>query len=298
MISISTRAYSALTQRGCKVTIDLRGADVGPEWLCWMHDQGIRKRVLLDDCAITRLVAHCTRKSCSWSWILSVLRALLPKPLPKGRPAELRAISDHVVARMRDSEPVGQATLISRLKSYLSATYAVEVARRGGETSISTEDGTEDLRCWNRDKNQRLVLLRANAKRYYSRGAQWWTSLSYLCGVDDSGRWAVRVPGSIEEVSEALDWITPSAVKKAVEKGKRVERQGDVYIVETTKQHDLPSNHRFLSSAEAVACGFEGGRWLLHDEHRPLKLDFPCRFVPQKALGMGRGNGTTQWGAD
>jgi hypothetical protein len=95
----------------------------------------------------------------------------------------------------------------------------------------------------------------------------------------------VRVPGTIENVADAVDWIEPAAVKAARAKSKRVLRQGDVYAVETTKAHDgkgeLPEGHSWCPRS----------RVLTHNEHAPMEIGFPCRFLQQKAFGMGRGAG-------
>jgi hypothetical protein len=170
-----------------------------------------------------------------------------------------------------------------------------EIRRRGGEISIDGErdiayiqivdhtipDGAQKIRAKNH-----LYLLKAEGWRYYSRqfGARP-ASLAYVAGWDDSGAWAVRVPGTIENVADAVDWIEPAAVKAARAKSKRVLRQGDVYAVETTKAHDgkgeLPEGHSWCPRS----------RVLTHNEHAPMEIGFPCRFLQQKAFGMGRGAG-------
>lgn len=177
----------------------------------------------------------------------------------------------------------------AKIRSRLAARYTVEVARRGGEIDIEGQYGTEILGCTDhRGSNGReTCVLHCSGWRQYSRayGAAR-ASLSYLCGVDDSGRWAVRIPGTITTVDDAIAYLEPAAVRSARERGKRVQRQGDVYAVETARQHDgLGADdldrHDWHSRA----------RVLLHPEHVPMSVAFPARFVTQRALRMGRGAG-------
>jgi len=163
-----------------------------------------------------------------------------------------------------------------------------EVERRGGETSIRV-----DKNRWAglelSDRSDDLALLHVEGWRYYSsREGFHRASLSYLCGTDDAGRWAVRVPGTVTTVGEALDWLEPAEVKKARQAGKRVVRQGDVYGVETTKTHDgkgeLPANHEWRPATRHLVHRADDG----HGHHRPVKIAWPVRFVRQRAYEMGR----------
>jgi hypothetical protein len=180
--------------------------------------------------------------------------------------------------------------------------FRKEIGRRGGEIRIETKDTYEYVRLSDGIPQEfpleeaisfinspydwvksRLFVLRAEGWRQYSRGhGAHHATLSYLCGVDDSGRWAVRIPGTIESVSYALGWIKPAAVYAAECKGKTVVRQGDVYCVPTTKECDgtgeLPRNHIWDPET----------RMLYHNEHRAIKIDFPVKFYRQKAYVMGR----------
>jgi len=210
-----------------------------------------------------------------------------------------------------------------------------EIARRGGETEIDhmpygragwKSVQTRELEVVDTDKGEGLLLLHAEGWRYYSRrfGSRPAT-LSYLVGLDDNGPWAVRVPGTIETVRGALQWITPKEVKEArsdwrcpqghkdggtyMFRGKfrsvpycqrckrrmvtpRVSRQGDVYAVERERSRDY---------AEQSAAKLDGHTWdpdtrtLYHDDtdrpHKPLHVPFPCKLVQQRVYRMGRGSG-------
>ncbi|MGW2219616.1 hypothetical protein ACWCSD_31910 [Nonomuraea sp. NPDC001684] len=173
-------------------------------------------------------------------------------------------------------------TVVERLHAHLIGRYTAEIRRRGGETEIPGDRSDTFLRV--ADRHDGLVLLHAEGWRYYSRRHGFHrASLSYVCGREDGQLWAVRVPGTITTVAEALDWITPKAVKDARAAGRQVWRQGDVYAVQTSKQYDgrgdLPDNHVWDKDA----------RTLTHPEHGTLLLPGPVRFVPQNAYMMGRG---------
>ncbi|MEU6720418.1 hypothetical protein ABZ897_53965 [Nonomuraea sp. NPDC046802] len=182
--------------------------------------------------------------------------------------------------------PVEPRSNTARLHDHLIDIYEDEILRRGGEIAIRTHrDRHAHLEVTDRDPHARMVLLRVSAYRYYSRRISRPASLSYLCGKEDGQLWAVRVPGTITTVVEALHWITPPIVRAAQASGRRVLRQGDVYAIQTAKAHDgkgdLPDNHQWNPQT----------RTLTHPEHGDLLLPFPVRFVPQKAYGMGRGAG-------
>lgn len=170
-----------------------------------------------------------------------------------------------------------------------------EIRRRGGEIVIEGEHRDYGLEIWDRDRERGLTLVGVEAWRHYSRrfGVRL-ARLAYLSGVDDAGRWAVRVPGTLRTVAEALAWLEPAEVTQARQAGRRVWRQGDVYAVETTPAHDgagaaeLPAAHRWNPRTRYLTHHPEDGR-----KHRPLRLPCPVRFVRQRALQMGRGAG---WG--
>lgn len=167
-----------------------------------------------------------------------------------------------------------------------------EIRHRGGEVVILGKKDTVSgsLVLADRDKTQRIILVRAEGWRYYSsRAKPRYVELAYLYGRDDSGPWAVRVPGSIHSVAEGLAWLTPAAVQKARDEGREVRRQGDVYAVQTTARRDgrgvenLPDAHTWKASTRYLVHNPADGR-----KHRPLRLPWPVEFVPQRAYEMGR----------
>lgn len=175
-------------------------------------------------------------------------------------------------------------TLETRLNRFIAAKYTAEIASRGGETEIEEKNRSVPLSVTDRDIKQGLVLLKAEGWRHYSNrfGARL-AVIAYLCGRDDNGPFAVRVPGTVKTIAQAIDSLEPAEVKKARDAGRTVMRQGDVYVVEMTRdsarQADLPPRHTW--SAESRMLAHEDG-------HAPLHVPFACKFVVQSALRMGR----------
>jgi hypothetical protein len=110
------------------------------------------------------------------------------------------------------------------------AIIRAEISRRGGETSIEGKYGTETLRLTDesRDEHGRLLVVYhcEGWRQYGSRHPARLASLSYLCGTDDNGPFAVRIAGTITTVSAAIAWLTPAAARKP-----GTVRQGNVYAV-------------------------------------------------------------------
>lgn len=175
------------------------------------------------------------------------------------------------------------APLARRAEALVLARYATEIERRGGETTIDSDSRSVPLSI--ADQADGLVLLRADGWRKYGRQGHRRASLAYLAGREDGQTWAVRVPATVTSVSAALHWLEPAAVRDARRAGRRIDRQGDVYAIETTEAHDgkgdLPDRHTWNPST----------RVLTHPQHGTLHLPRPVRFYTQNAYRMGRGAG-------
>jgi hypothetical protein len=199
----------------------------------------------------------------------------------------------------------------------LAGIYTAEIARRGGETRIDAKSSAHALRFADRQRVEGawLTLLRVEGWRYYGgREGHHRATLAYLCGRDDAGLWATRVPGTCTTVRAALDRLTPNDVTiaqfDARERGKRrrVLRQGDIYAVETNAAHDTPSGP--VGEARRTSAGvlFNSHVWdaetrmLMHvpaegeGRHAALYLPHPVRFVQQRTYAMGRGDSGGSWG--
>jgi hypothetical protein len=179
--------------------------------------------------------------------------------------------------------PADERTLLTVLRE--------EIARRGGETEIEGRYGppavlkVTDGPAGRLPEHEGLVLMHASGYRDYGKthGCHM-TRLSYLCGVDEGQLWAVRVPGTITTVREAVRWIEPAEVRNARQAGRPVFRQGDVYIVFTSARYDgagaedLPEHHIWNPET----------RVLTHPQHQSRYFPTSVRFYGQKALEMGR----------
>ena len=156
-----------------------------------------------------------------------------------------------------------------------------------------------------RKKKPSLWLMRAVYYAEYSRREGWWVSATYLAGHSDKQDWAVRVPSTMTTVEQALSWLTPSPVKKALEKGKDVYRQGDIYFVPMKLPHHdlsvlLNSRHRpnwpdDLELATPYALGIYATE-IIHPQHPPviLKAGQTYKAIQQKQLHINN----TRRGAD
>lgn len=165
-----------------------------------------------------------------------------------------------------------------------------EIERRGGETQIDGRYGSSYLEIISRGTSdgQPCVLLVAEGwRRYGSRHPARRACLGYLVGIDDAGIWAVRVPGTMRSVSEAVRWLTPREVVTARMAGRTVLRQGDVYVIEARVDRmadtRLPRGHEWRPETRYLVHRPSDGR-----KHKPVKVAFPARVVPQRAYRMGR----------
>jgi hypothetical protein len=212
--------------------------------------------------------------------------------------------------RQRNAPLPARPALSTRLNQYLAARYSAEIERRGGETAIhagSKASALQPIRLEVVDRKDGLTLLRCEGWRYYSRqyGSRPAT-LAYLCGRDDTGDWGVRVAGTITTIHDALTWITPASVVAAEYAGRRVDRQGDIYAIETIRAHDtvtgwIGDDTRISGAGEVVTSHhWDATRRILSHHpadgrrHADLYLPHPVRFVQQRSYAHGRGG---RWGA-
>jgi hypothetical protein len=183
-------------------------------------------------------------------------------------------------------------TLRERLTAYLRREFLAEADRRGLPTFLDlAKNADKELQIWEQTKasGYHVMLLGADGfAKYSSRIGTYPASLALLCGQDDAGLWAVRVPATIRTVEAALEWLKPAEVRKAEEAGKTVLRQGDVWIVERTRdamaRSELPEGHRWDAAR----------RCLLHQGHQEVQVPFPAIAIRQSTIaenGVGRRRG-------
>lgn len=125
---------------------------------------------------------------------------------------------------------------------------------------------------------ERLWIIQADAELETSTKT-WYYHAAWLCGRDDGEYFSHRIPARISTVADALAWITPAAVRKARDAGKRVLRQGDIWLVESRFRSDdtraLPWSHRWNPET----------RDLVHKEHGTLHVPFSFRAYRSKGIG-------------
>lgn len=208
-------------------------------------------------------------------------RAAVPRGCGKRRDEIARRLAD---LRTRTAEHL---PLSRRYDRYLVALYSAVIEARGGEIEIDEESRTIGLRVI--DRRDGLVLLGCDGWRHYSRrfGARR-ASLRYLCGTDDNGRWAVRVHGNIDTIGRALDFVEPAEVQRARSEGRRILRQGDVYLVEQARDN-------FAALAGTRHYWDASSRTLHHDDpdapHGALHVPYRAKAIVQSVLRMGRSGG-------
>lgn len=239
--------------------------------------------------ATRRAMTHYKLSNSGKKWVLrdftnkDAKRHLGAVKVKRGRGIIKDACAKAIIAARR-AENNAPVSIKTRLSRFIVEKYEPEILRRGGEISIVEKNGEVGLHVADRNIPEGLVLLKADGWRHYSNrfGARPAT-IAYLCGVDDNGKFAVRVSGTCKTVRDAVDFLEPAEVKKARESQRRVLRQGDVYVVEmkrdSARQSDLPPRHVWD----------EGTRTLRHEDgHGALNVNFPAKFVTQSAYRMGR----------
>jgi hypothetical protein len=135
------------------------------------------------------------------------------------------------------------------------------------------------------DRKERpsLWLIQYNKYQKYSARESWWVTAKYLCGHEDKQDWAVRIPATIDNIKEALDWLTPSEVKKA-QKDRPVERQGDMYFYPLMAKKN---NFKAIEGTNHYLAQKLNGDWLIvHPQHGdvPLSQKHGWKAVQQKQM--------------
>jgi len=93
----------------------------------------------------------------------------------------------------------------------------------------------------------------------------------------------IRVPPETKTVQEALNYIIPAKVKKAIEKGLEVKRQGDFYFIPSKK-----FNLKALEWTNHKAKECEDGCIIKHYQHQDLHLKTPHIAIRQRQVRNGK----------
>jgi len=120
---------------------------------------------------------------------------------------------------------------------------------------------------WNltdRRPTERLWLVHGEGWAEYSkRSPRRYHKVALLAGFEDGQYWARRVPYRVGSVSEALDYVRPAAVNRAMEAGRPVLRQGDIWFVAARVED--------FSALQGTRHDLDG-RTVRHPEHGVLAL--------------------------
>ena len=115
-------------------------------------------------------------------------------------------------------------------------------------------------------KEQRIVID-VSYDWSTSSGRAWGTrNAGFYGGVEDSSAFVERIPSDTGSIISAEDWLKPAEVKKAEAEGRKVKRQGDVFLIEMKRKTDinLPSSHKIVETDEGII--------IEHDQHGKLLL--------------------------
>ena len=212
--------------------------------------------------------------------------------LPRGSSGLLTRMAAAAVAASR-APAAAAPSLVERGRTRFADLVKVEALRRGLAVEVDlARNGSRPVRYVSEtrtDADDQVMLLKADGWADYGRRAiNRAKALAILGGRDDAGLWAVRVPATLATAEEALAWLMPAEVRAARDAGKRVLRQGDIWIVERSRDAmggvRLPLRHDWDSEA----------RVLRHSGHTPVEVPFPATAIAQRTLearGSGRRGG-------
>ena len=179
-----------------------------------------------------------------------------------------------------------------------------ELFKRDLDTDLPLSLGMKHSTLMDRSVNPSLWLVRFKRREYDSNpwvgDREIKVQVAYLCGREDGQDWAVRVPYTKTTIKDALDWLTPAAVKKARAQGKEVHRQGDMYFIPFNMPHNelgalartrhevqvLPKEPHYATDTNLSPIT---ALRISHPQHPAIILDGKkaWRAVPQKQLGPG-----------
>ena len=204
----------------------------------------------------------------------------------RGLPARIdqaaRARVEMTLARQLKSK-----NLADRLIDHRVAKYTAEIHARGGEGGIDSEHGFVPLKIIN--ESGKMALLYCDA--YVKYGPKtYYKHLAYLCGHEDNGLFARRVPATCKTVGVALASLEPAEVSRAKCSGRKTWRQGDLYIIEMTRDRADDSYESLPWEARQTHIWNPTGRTLRHTGgHTHIRFGkCPIKFVMQNTTSASR----------
>lgn len=181
-------------------------------------------------------------------------------------------------ARKTNTDPLaksGPATLRYRAARRRIDICIEQIEARGLDVPTGFwSQGVSALGLASHDRQTNTWLCTCSYRYEYSKAfGAWWQNAAYLCGKDDAGYWAMRVPSTCQTVADAIQWAYPAAVLKAQAEGRRVWRQGDILAVE------LKAGKDNTDALRGTRHEFRDTRYLVHPEHNPVRLpQSPVKF--------------------
>lgn len=137
------------------------------------------------------------------------------------------------------------------------------------------------------DRNESGWLIKADKKIHYSnRFGDYWNSAAWLCGKDNGHYFVVRVTSTCNTVQEAIDFMTPATVSKAIAKGLKVKRQGDIWLIPSKSYNagEIEGSRHVLK----ISKSNQKHARLIHPEHKTIRLYSPHIAVVGKRVSSGR----------
>jgi len=94
-------------------------------------------------------------------------------------------------------------------------------------------------------------------------GSAWGTRYAgFYGGIEDGSAFIERIPYGIRSALSAEEWLKPAEVKKAEVEGRKVIRQGDVFLIEMKRktQINAPSSHKISETEKGIVIEHETPR--------------------------------------
>lgn len=204
------------------------------------------------------------------SWTVLADRYLAEHPKANYKP---RKIAGEVLRqqrlrkRRRAAEAPPALTIAERFRAHICETAQQQVRRRGMTEPTGME--WEQASISARDTESGCYLLHWGAwYKYSARHGARYNAGSYLLGRDEGQWWIARVASTIRTVSEALEALVPAAVRRALDAGRDVRRQGDIWFVRSRS-----ANYSAIEWGRHDVEETEEGVRVMHPEHAALELE-------------------------